>query len=69
MNPQLLILVGQLLQVLGPIFAQEVAALETAGSATATDLATLKAQIETMDTQRMASWATADAALTTAAGK
>lgn len=69
MNPALLVTIGQLLQMLGPLFAQEVANVEAAGTATKEDLATLKAQIETMDTQRMASWSAADAALTAAEGQ
>ena len=68
MNPALLLEIGNLLTTLGPLFAQEVAAVQQARSADAATIATLEGQVQTMDAKRMIDWADADASLTTAAG-
>ncbi len=57
MSVDLLLKLGQLLLQLGPTFAAEVAAIKAAGAASAADQAALDAQVEAMDTKRMASWA------------
>lgn len=69
MNPALLL---QLLSLAksaidaAPQLVAEYNAIKAAGSATPVELDALKAQIEAMDAARLASWATADDALSAA---
>lgn len=70
MNPALLLVLLQGAQAAIAAYPQllaEFEAIKAAGSATPADLASINAQIATIEAQRQASWAAADAALTTAA--
>jgi hypothetical protein len=63
MSVALLLQLGAFLVQNGPQFVKDVEAIKAAGTAKPEDIAQLEAMIETMDTQRMASWAAADKAL------
>lgn len=63
MSAALLLSLGSWLVQNGPAFVADVQALKASGTASQEDITKLEAMIETMDSQRMASWSDADAAL------